>query len=146
MVITPRHTNTFSEDAFAFILDSEDFGANGHVYRGESNEYLSVWLSTTAPVPPNASLWSLKQDASGRPPIRMNGQYLRPLIHAGRTYVGSYEMEFTPPESGSASPGTPARETMTVIEFDHPQAREPIADLPPRTGETLCQFEMMQIK
>lgn len=32
MVITPRHTNTFSEDAFAFILDSEDFGANGHVY------------------------------------------------------------------------------------------------------------------
>jgi hypothetical protein len=113
---------------------------------GESKEYLTVVRSSTAPVPPSVSLWSLRQDASGRPAIRMNGQYLRPLIHAGRTYVASYEMEFTAFDSGSASPGKPARETMTVIEFGHPQSHEPITDLPPRTGEPLCQFEMIRIK
>jgi len=32
MVITPRLTTTFSEDAFTFILNSEDFAANGQVY------------------------------------------------------------------------------------------------------------------
>lgn len=114
--------------------------------RGQSDEYLSVRRGTTTPVAPNASLWTLNQDASGRPAIRVNGQYLRPLIHAGRTYMVSYEMEFTAFESGSASPGKPARETMTVIEFGHPQSGEPITDLPPRTGEPLCQFEMIQIK
>jgi hypothetical protein len=103
--------------------------------RGQSDEYLSVRRGTTVPVAPNASLWSLKQDASGRPAIRVNGQYLRPLIHAGRTYVASYEMEFIPSEPGSASPGTPARETMTLLEFQ-----------PFRTGGTVCQFEMMQIE
>jgi hypothetical protein len=102
--------------------------------RGGSTEYLTVVRSSTAPVAPNVSLWSLRQDASGRPAIRMNGQYLRPLIHGGRTYVASYEMEFMSHESGSASPGTPARETMTLVEFQ-----------PGRTGATVCQFEMTQI-
>lgn len=109
-------------------------GYAGIRYRGDANEYLSIWSGTTAPVAPNTSLWSLHHGARERPAVRVNGQYLRPLTYAGRTYVASYEVEFEPPESGSASPGTPTRETMTLLEFQ-----------PGRTGGTVCQFQMIQI-